>query len=133
MLALHVRLAFPREPAMPSTRAAICVLLSAALLTAQPRTQRPEPYAATLSRLEAMTTLPLAQWRSHADMPHGEDPALDESTWTPVTVPAGRGGAGGDAAWYRATLEIPQAAGARDIRGARIRLQVRRSEEHTSE
>src|ERR1022692_439978 len=130
MLALHVRLAFPREPAMPSTRAAICVLLAAALLTAQPRTQRPEPYAATLSRLEAMTTLPLAQWRSHGAMPHGEDPSLDDSTWTSVALSAGRGGgrgAGAGDAWYRATLEIPQTAGGRDLRGARIRLLVRLS------
>src|ERR1022692_2448748 len=130
MLALHVRLAFPREPAMPSTRAAICVLLAAALLTAQPRTQRPEPYAATLSRLEAMTTLPLAQWRSHGAMPHGEDPSLDDSTWTSVSLSAGRGGgrgAGASDAWYRTTLEIPQTAGGRDLHGARIKLQVRLS------
>jgi hypothetical protein len=38
-----------------------------------------------------MTSLPLAQWRSHSDMPHGEDPALDASTWTTVTLYGGRG------------------------------------------
>src|SRR5271157_1738327 len=112
-------------------RAALCILLAGAALPAQPRAQRSEPYATALSRLEAMTSLPLAQWRSHADMPHGEDPALDDSTWTPVTLSAGRGGgpgaaaAGGGDAWYRATMEIPQTAGRHDIRGARIRLQVR--------
>jgi alpha-mannosidase len=96
--------------------------LAAAVLPAQ----RPEPYAAILARLEAMTTLPLAEWRSHADMPHGEDPSLDDSTWTPVTV-SGRGGRGGAAgeAWYRATLEIPQTAGGRDLHGVRIKLLVR--------
>src|SRR5208337_4494227 len=109
-------------------RAALCILLAGAALPAQPRAQRSEPFAAALSRLEAMTSLPLAQWRSHADMPHGEDPALDDSTWTPVTLSGGRGGSGGGGdAWYRATVEIPQTAGARDIRGARIRLQVRLS------
>jgi alpha-mannosidase len=109
--------------------------LAAVALSAQPLTQRSEQYATTLSRLEAMTTLPLAQWRSHADMPHGEDPALNDSTWTPVTLSAGRGGgrgataAGGGNAWYRATMEIPQTAGGHGIRGARIRLQVRFSDD----
>ena len=110
---------------MPFLRAAFCCFLAAAALPAQTRTQRSEAYATALSRLEAMTSLPLAQWRSHADMAHGEEPALDDSTWTPVTVSGGRGGGGGSDAWYRTTVEIPQTAGGRDIRGARIRLQVR--------
>jgi len=36
-------------------------------------------------------------------MPRGEDPALDDSTGTPVTLSAGRGGD----AWYRAAIKIP--------------------------
>jgi alpha-mannosidase len=108
-------------------RSLLCVLLCAAALPAQPRNQRPEAYAAVLSRLDAMTFLPLSQWRSHADIPHGEDPALDDSNWAPVTLADGRGGRGGpsDAAWYRTVIVIPQAAGGHDLRGARIRLQVR--------
>jgi alpha-mannosidase len=59
-------------------------------------------------------------------MPHGEDPALDDSNWTAVTLSAGRGGGGAsDPAWYRTTIAIPQTAGGHDLRGARIRLQVR--------
>ena len=107
---------------MRTLRVAICVILAAAALPAQPRPQRSDPYAAALGRLEAMTTVPLTQWRAHADMPHGEDPALDDSTWTPVTLGAGRGGS---EAWYRTNLTIPPAAGGRDLRGARLRLQVR--------
>jgi alpha-mannosidase len=104
-------------------------MLCAATLLAQPRNQRPEAYAPVLSRLDAMTSLPVAQWRSHADMPHGEDPALDDSNWTPATLAAGRGGGGAasasDVAWYRSAITIPQTAGGHDLRGARIRLQVR--------
>ncbi|HLK63722.1 MAG TPA: glycoside hydrolase family 38 C-terminal domain-containing protein [Bryobacteraceae bacterium] len=109
-------------------RAAICVLFLAVALDAQPRAPRSEPYAAALARLDAMTTLPLTQWRSHADLPHGEDPSLDDSAWTPVTLAGGRGGRGGGGsgdAWYRTTWEIPQAAGGHDLRGSRILLQVR--------
>ena len=115
---------------MPIPRAAVCVLLSAAALLAQPRAPRTDPYASMLSRLDAMTTLPLTAWRSHADMPHGEDPSLDDSGWTAVTLSGGRSGRGSAAsgagdAWYRATWEIPAAAGGRALQGARIRLQVR--------
>ena len=113
---------------MPFLKAAIGILLAAATLTAQPRTQRTEQYATALSRLAAMTTLPLVQWRSHADMPHGEDPMLDDSTWTPVTLAAGRGGRGGSPragdAWYRTTLEIPRAVGGREVKDGRVKLQV---------
>jgi alpha-mannosidase len=109
---------------MTFPRAAISFIAATAALSAQPNTPRSQPYAATLSRLEAMTTLPLTQWRSHADMPHGEDPALDDSTWTSAALAAGRGGGTG-ASWYRTTVEIPPAAGGRDLHGARIRLQVR--------
>ncbi len=118
---------------MPFCRAAIWLVLAAAALPAQPRTPRSEQYPAAIGRLEAMTTLPLAQWRWHAGMPHGEDPALDDSNWTPLTLSAGRGGGrgatavGAGDAWYRATVEIPQTVGGRDIRGARVSLQVRLS------
>jgi alpha-mannosidase len=98
------------------------VLLSCCTLLAQSRGGRVEKYPEALKRLEAMTAVPVAQWRSHGDMPHGEDPALDDSAWTLVT-PGGRGAAA--AGWYRATVEIPQAAGGKDLRGARVRLQVR--------
>src|SRR5579863_4446980 len=113
---------------MPFSRAVLCALLAAALSPAQPRAPRPEPYAAALSRLDAMTTLPLTQWRSHADMPHGEDPSLDDANWSAATLAGGRGGAGAsDAAWYRTTVTLPQTVGGHDLRGARVRLQVRLS------
>ncbi len=102
-------------------KAVLCAIFCAAALPAQPG----NPYAPILTRLDAMTSLPLPQWRAHADMPHGEDPALDDSAWTPVTFANGRGGGPADAAWFRTTLVIPQTAGGRDLRGARIRLVVR--------
>jgi alpha-mannosidase len=109
---------------MPLFRVSVCLVFAAAVLPAQTRPQRTEAYAAALTRLEAMTSLPVANWRSHADMPHGEDSALDDSAWTAVTI-TGAGRGGGNDAWYRTTIEVPRAAGGRDLRGARIRLQVR--------
>jgi len=102
--------------------AAVLFFTYCTLAPAQTRGARIEKYPEALKRLEAMTTLPLAQWRSHGDMPHGEDPALDDSGWTAVTL-GGRGGSA--AAWYRTTVEIPRTAGGKDLQGVRIRLQVR--------
>ena len=114
---------------MRSWKPVLYLTLCAAALPAQPQAnRRQEAYSAVLNRLDAMTTLPVTQWRSHADLPHGEDPSLDDSAWTAVTLSGGRGGRGGgeaDAAWYRTTITLPQTLGGHDLRGARIRLVVR--------
>src|ERR1700735_1298022 len=102
----------------PLPFAAICALLGAPVLLSQPRTrpqqQRPpEKYQAALTRLAAMTGAPVTNWRAHAaDLPHGEDPALDDSQWTAITLGGGRGNGaaalpvpGNGHAWYRATVE----------------------------
>ncbi|HLQ51680.1 MAG TPA: hypothetical protein VK129_09295, partial [Terriglobales bacterium] len=76
-----------------------------------------------------MTTLVLDQWRYHAaDIPHPEDPSLDDSNWTQLTLgsPSGiRPGSAGEPGWYRAWIEIPSTVGGKDIRGARVHLALR--------
>jgi alpha-mannosidase len=116
------------------------VIFCALALHAQPRTRPPQPtrpperYATVLARLAAMTSTPVTAWRTHAadGVPHGEDPALDDSQWTTVTLTGGRGAGGAPVpgnghAWYRTTIEIPITAGGREIRGSRVRLAVRLS------
>ncbi len=111
----------------------VAALAAVAALHAQPRTrpQQPRPvekYPAVLSRLASMTTAPVASWRAHAaeGVPHGEDPALDDSQWTALTIPGGAAPGNGHA-WYRATVEIPATVGGREIRGSRVRFAVRLS------
>ena len=113
---------------------AFCGLVAAISSTAQRGIQPvrpPEKYPAVLARLEAMTVLPVTQWRTHADMPHGEDPSLDDSAWTKVTLSGGRGGGEGKTgsrgtmAWYRATFTVPETAGGKDLHGARLKLMPR--------
>jgi alpha-mannosidase len=106
---------------------------------AQPRTrpQTPRPlerYGPVLARLEAMTAQPVSNWRAHAaeGVPHGEDPALDDSQWTALTLAGGRGNTaaaapGNGHTWYRAAIEIPAMVGGRETRGARVRLLARLS------
>jgi alpha-mannosidase len=114
--------------------ALFCGLLCAAGLPAQRNAQptRPaEKYSPVLVRLEAMTSIPVAQWTAHADMPHGEDPSLDDSAWTKLTLSGGRGQGGGGQqtgmAWYRASFIVPPTVGGLDIRNARLKLAPRLS------
>jgi alpha-mannosidase len=115
-------------------------IFCALVLHAQPRTRPPQPvrpperYATVLARLAAMTSTNVTAWHAHAadGVPHGEDPTLDDSQWTAVTLTGGRGGGAAPApgnghAWYRTTIEIPATVGGRDIRGSRVRLAVRLS------
>ena len=80
-----------------------------------------------------MTSIPIPQWRYHAaGLAHGEDPAMDDSSWSPVNLGGGNGrpGRGGSAAaaqgigWYRASFEVPATAGGKEIRGAPLKLIV---------
>src|SRR5882724_12734474 len=65
----------------------VFVLWSSASLTlAQPPGHGPaaDRYKAILDRLESLTTITLPDWRFHADVPHPEDPALNDSGWATV-------------------------------------------------
>jgi alpha-mannosidase len=75
----------------------------------------------TLHTLETLTELPAPEWHLHVgDVPHGESPALDDSSWKvvgPHTV------APKDAVWYRRTIEVPRTLNGYDITGSRIWFQ----------
>ncbi len=75
----------------------------------------------TLHTLETLTELPAGDWRLHVgDVPHGESPTLDDSSWKLVaphtTAPK-------DAVWYRRTIEVPKTLNGYDITGSRIWFQ----------
>ncbi|HYL12459.1 MAG TPA: glycoside hydrolase family 38 C-terminal domain-containing protein [Terriglobales bacterium] len=103
----------------------VCVVLLFAISGfAQPAAQNAQPtdaYKATLDRLESLTTLPLADWRFHADLPHPESSSLDDSTWEVMKV--------GDK-WtsgprvLRRLLEIPEKIEGYAIQGARVKLDL---------
>jgi len=100
-----------------------------------PAQQWQEKYPSVVARLNAMTTLPISSWQYHeADIPHGEDPSLDDSGWKTTSIAYSERrvsdpGAGPDQAWYRTTFEVPPTAGGRDISGARLKLAVRFSKD----
>ena len=81
------------------------------------------PYGPALRRLEAMITMPLPDWRYHADnLPHPEDPSLDDSDWKDVKV---RARVNERPVWFRRVVEIPKTMGGYDIEGKRVMLALR--------
>jgi alpha-mannosidase len=81
-------------------------------------------------RLRAMSVRPVTDWRFHCpDLPHGEDPSLDDSQWQhiktdPSLLQAVQQGPESLPGWYRNLLVIPAAAGGKNISDARVRLSV---------
>ena len=73
---------------------------------------------ATLDRLATFSTLQAPSWRYHlGDLPHGEDPALNDSGWQTVTSPATLPE---DAMWFRTSIEIPKTLNGYDLTGVAI-------------
>jgi alpha-mannosidase len=124
---------------MQSLKLKYCLLGALLCLSVVPLVSQPLPqptpalpkerYENALKRLEAMTSVALDQWRYHAaDLPHPEDPSLDDSNWTAINLSGPspvRPGAFGDTGWYRASIELPPTVGGKDIRGARVHLALR--------
>jgi alpha-mannosidase len=89
--------------------------------TAAPPASKP-----VLDRLQAITVLALPEWRSHADVAHPEAPDLDDSAWQ--TVKPGNRWKGPRV--LRRWVEIPEKIRGYEIRGARVRLDLKiRSDE----
>src|SRR5579872_777916 len=102
----------------------VCALLALAVtsLSAQQAPNTSDPYKPTLDRLESLTTVPLPDWRFHADVPHPEDPSFDDSRWEALRV--------GDK-WstgsrvLRRWIEIPEKINGYAVQGARAKLDMR--------
>ena len=78
----------------------------------------PEPAQQVIQRLGELNRLPEGQWRAHAgDLPHGESPDLDDSSWTV----AKRGDKySNGAVWFRQSLVVPATLNGYDLTGAKI-------------
>src|SRR4030081_3495944 len=62
--------------------AVFCFLPSVVAQTSE----QPDPYKPTLDRLRSLSRESEAEWRYHADVPHPEDPTLNDSDWGVFTV-----------------------------------------------
>jgi alpha-mannosidase len=90
--------------------------------TPNPSAKPADAYKDTLDKLQSITDVPLNDWRSHeADLPHGEDVAIDDAQWKTAKL-NDEWKSGGQ--WLRRTIEVPAEINGYDVRGARIDLDV---------
>jgi alpha-mannosidase len=93
--------------------------------------QQKNPYQSELAQLHAMFAQTLPDWKAHQDnLAHGEDPSLNDADWSPFRISeAWQNGP----VWFRRWVEIPQSMGGYNIRGLRVRLDLRVSAEGSSQ
>jgi alpha-mannosidase len=112
----------------PVKRWIVCAVLALATANSAYAQQSPadqnatDPYKPTLDRLESLTTLPLPDWRVHIDVPHPEDPSLDDTAWATVRV-ADKWPTGSRV--LRRWIEIPEKINGYAVKGARAKLDFR--------
>ena len=110
----------------------ILLALSAVVSVAQ-SSGTPDPYKAALDRLESLTRQGESEWRFHADIPHPEDPGLNDSDWGTLTVKNVSGPGGRNANeehWagtrvFRRWIQIPEKINGYATQGSRASLDLR--------
>jgi alpha-mannosidase len=65
---------------------AVFALICVEVLAAQ--SAQVDRYREVADKLQTLTKVPLTDCRAHGDVPHPEDPAVDDSTWTPIQLRA---------------------------------------------
>jgi hypothetical protein len=107
----------------PAVLALLTILLAAPSATSQdtPSSKSADPYKSVVDRLQAITTLAEPEWRFHDDIPHAEDPNLDDSGWQTMKV---------EDEWasgvraLRRWIEIPEKIDGYAVRGASVKLDL---------
>jgi alpha-mannosidase len=92
-----------------------------------------DPSKTTLDRLQSLLRQGEAEWRSHADVPHPENPGLSDSDWGTFTVKNVSGPGGGHANeehWtgtrvFRRWVQIPEKVNGYATPGSRVLLDLR--------
>src|SRR5258706_2916407 len=102
----------------------VCLFISAVLSFAADGPQSPapaDPYKAVLDKLESLSVVPVPDWRFHADVPHPEDPMLDDSAWG--TVKSNEKWSSGPRV-FRTWIEVPEKLNGYSLAGAKVRLDL---------
>src|SRR5579863_5762901 len=80
-----------------------------------------DPYKPILDRLESIQTLPLPEWRYHADLAHPEDPSLSDADWPTMKIREEWKTGARD---FRGSIEIPEKINGYAVRGSRVKLEL---------
>src|ERR1700735_2754290 len=108
-------------------------ILSGASLLLSQTASTPDPYKTTLDRLQSLTAQGEQEWGFHADIPHPEDPGLNDSDWGVLTVKnvSGPGGKNpNEEHWtgtrvFRRWVQIPEKINGYATQGSRVRIDLR--------
>lgn len=92
-----------------------------------------DPHKPVLDRLDSLTRQGEPEWRWHADIPHPEDPALDDSTWGSIAVKNASGPRSNNEPgehWagtrvLRRWIKIPEKINGYATQGSRLSLDLR--------
>src|SRR5215471_2488576 len=106
----------------------VVVLFHAALFS---QVKSNDPYKATLDGLEALTQQAEPEWRFHTDIPHPEDPSINDADWGRYEVKNAAPGEGTNEEEYTGTrvfrrwIQIPEKINGYATQGSRIELNLR--------
>ena len=111
----------------------IGVVLAGTSLGAAQKVAAIDPYKQSLDHLKSLTTKSQAEWRFHADIPHPENPGLNDSEWGTFTVKNVSGGGGknpDEEHWkgprvFRRWIQIPDKINGYATAGSRVMLDLR--------
>jgi len=114
------------------TALCLCLVLFGVVGFAQGSAQNSEgsdPFKTTLDRLVSLVAEPLLDWRFHADVPHPEDPSLDDSYWQVMTIKDAGSSDAKENHWkgarvFRRWIEIPEKINGYATAGARVTLDL---------
>jgi len=93
----------------------------------------PDAFKSTVEKLQSLTRQDEPAWRFHADIPHPEDPASNDSGWGTLTVKnisEGGGGHANEEDWtgsrvFRRWIQIPEKINGYATQGSEVRLDLR--------
>jgi alpha-mannosidase len=111
----------------------LCLVPLLVVFTLSQTSAPPDPYKATLDRLETLTRQDEVEWRFHADIPHPEDPGLNDADWGTLTVKNVSGPGGQNANeehWtgtrvFRHWIQIPGKINGYATQGSRVSIDLR--------
>src|SRR5262252_347809 len=126
----------PRErscPSMKRSAALLVFILIVCSMLGVSQNNAPDSTKAILDRLDSLTRRPESEWRFHTDIPHPEDPGLNDSDWGVFTV-KNISGPGGEHAneehWtetrvFRRWVQVPEKINGYATQGSRVWLDLR--------